>query len=36
MKAIRVAAAGGPEVLLLEDVPQPATGRGEALVRLAA
>jgi NADPH2:quinone reductase len=34
MKAIRVAGAGGPEVLRLEDVPEPEPGGGEALVRL--
>ena len=36
MKAIRVHAHGGPEVLQYEEVPQPAPGRGEALVRIAA
>jgi NADPH2:quinone reductase len=36
MKAIRVAAHGGPEVLRLESVPDPVPGRGEALIRIAA
>ena len=36
MKAIRVHAAGGPETLRLEDVPDPRPGRGEALVRVEA
>jgi NADPH2:quinone reductase len=36
MKAIRVRARGGPEVLRLEDVPTPEAGPGEALVRLEA
>ncbi len=36
MKAIRVHATGGPEVLRLEDVPTPAPGRGEALVKIEA
>lgn len=36
MKAIRAAARGGPEVLALEDVPDPRPGRGEAVVRLEA
>jgi len=36
MKAIRVHAHGGPEVLQYEEVPQPVPGRGEALVRIAA
>ena len=34
MKAIRVHAVGGPEVLRLEDVPDPTPGPGEILVRL--
>jgi len=33
MKAIRATQAGGPNVLKLEDVPQPKPGPGEALVR---
>ena len=36
MKAIRVHAPGGPEVLTLEDVPDPEPGPGEAVVRLEA
>lgn len=36
MKAIRVSAFGGPEVLKLEDVAQPAPGPGEVLVRVKA
>jgi NADPH2:quinone reductase len=36
MKAIRVRELGGPEVLQLEDVPDPSPGPGEALVRLEA
>jgi len=36
MKAIRFHATGGPEVLRLEDVPVPAAGQGQALVRLRA
>jgi NADPH2:quinone reductase len=36
MKAIRVQQPGGPEVLKLEDVPDPRPGPGEALVRLEA
>ena len=34
MKAIRVKALGGPEVLALEDVPEPKPGPGEATVKL--
>lgn len=34
MKAIRVHQAGGPEVLRLEDVPDPVPGPGEIVVRL--
>jgi NADPH:quinone reductase-like Zn-dependent oxidoreductase len=33
VRAIRVHAHGGPEVLTLEDVDDPTPGRGEALVR---
>ncbi len=36
MKAIRVKALGGPEVLTLEDVPEPKPGPGEAGVKLEA
>src|SRR5262245_3932733 len=36
MKAIRVTAFGGPEVLRLEEVPTPKPGPGEALVRIHA
>jgi NADPH2:quinone reductase len=36
MKAIRVHATGGPEVLELEDVPEPAPAAGEVLVKVYA
>ncbi|HEY3173361.1 MAG TPA: quinone oxidoreductase [Thermoanaerobaculia bacterium] len=36
MKAIRVEAAGGPEVMHLADVPDPQPREGEALVRIDA
>ena len=36
MKAIRVRALGGPEVLRYEDVPDPVPAPGEALVRVEA
>lgn len=36
MKAIRVATPGGPEVLRLEEVPDPVPGKGEVLIRIAA
>ena len=36
MKAIVVREYGGPEVLKFEDYPDPVTGRGEVLVRVAA
>ena len=36
MKAIRVTSFGGPEVLRLEDVPIPAPGPGEVLVKVEA
>jgi NADPH:quinone reductase len=36
VKAIRVHATGEPEVMKLEDVPTPAPGRGEALVKIEA
>ena len=36
MKAIRIHSLGGPEVLQLEDVPQPEPKEGEAVVRVEA
>lgn len=36
MKAIRVEAVGGPEVLRIADVPDPVPGQNEALVRVEA
>jgi NADPH2:quinone reductase len=36
MKAIRIHSLGGPEVLRLEDVPEPEPKEGEAVVRLEA
>lgn len=36
MKAIRVHETGGPEALRLEDIPVPAVGKGEALVKIEA
>ena len=36
MKAVRVHATGGPEVMRLEDVPDPVPDRGEVVVRLEA
>ena len=36
MKAIRIHETGGPEVLRLEEVPDPQPGPGEAVVRLEA
>jgi NADPH2:quinone reductase len=36
MKAIRVHEFGGPEVMRLEEVPDPTPGRGEVVVRLHA
>ncbi len=36
MKAIRVAGFGGPEVMALQECPDPAPGKGEALVRIEA
>src|SRR5437868_12935884 len=36
MQAIRVHQFGGPEVMNLEDVPDPKTGRGQILVRVKA
>jgi NADPH2:quinone reductase len=36
MKAVRIHAAGGPETMKLEDVPQPTPKKGEALVKIDA
>jgi NADPH2:quinone reductase len=36
MRAVRIHRAGGPEVLQLEDLPQPEPGPGEALIQLDA
>lgn len=36
MKAIRVHEFGGPEVMRLEDVPEPRAGAGEVIVRIQA
>lgn len=36
MRAVRIHAYGGPEVMRLEDVPRPVPGEGERLVKLAA
>lgn len=36
MRAVRIHAEGGPEVLVLEEVPDPEPGPGEVLVRLRA
>ena len=36
MKAIRVHAPGGPEVLRFEDIPDPVPAEGQAVVRLEA
>ena len=36
MQAIRIHYYGGPEVLRLEELPAPAPGAGEALVRIHA
>src|SRR5581483_11670157 len=36
VRAVRIHADGGPEVLVLEEVPDPAPGPGEVLVRLHA
>ena len=36
MKAIRVHAQGGPEVMKLEDVPEPKPKAGEAIVKVDA
>ena len=34
MKAIRIHASGGPEVMKLEDVPEPQPKAGEAIVKI--
>ena len=36
MRAIRIHAVGGPEVLQLEDVPVPSPGPGQVLIRVEA
>jgi NADPH:quinone reductase-like Zn-dependent oxidoreductase len=36
MKAVRMHAFGGPEVLMYEDVPRPIAGQGEVLLRVVA
>jgi NADPH:quinone reductase-like Zn-dependent oxidoreductase len=36
VRAVRIHEDGGPEVLVLEEAPDPAAGRGEVLVRLRA
>ena len=36
MKAIRVSEKGGPEVLKLEDIPDPTPGKGEVLIDIEA
>ncbi|MFL5911991.1 MAG: zinc-binding dehydrogenase [Gaiellaceae bacterium] len=36
MRAVRIHEDGGPEVLVLEDVPDPTPGPGEVLIRLRA
>ena len=36
MRAVRISESGGPEVLRLEEVPDPEPGPGEAVVRVAA
>ena len=36
MKAIRVHALGGPEVMRLEDIPDPTAAAGEVIVRMEA
>ena len=36
MLAARIHEDGGPEVLRVEEVPDPVAGRGEVLVRLRA
>ena len=34
MKAIRYSATGGPDVLVMEDLPRPVPGEGEALIKV--
>ncbi|HSL94889.1 MAG TPA: alcohol dehydrogenase catalytic domain-containing protein, partial [Thermoleophilia bacterium] len=36
MRAVRIHRFGGPEVLVVEDVPEPSPGPGEVLVRVSA
>src|SRR5437868_8243408 len=36
MKAIRIHSFGGPEVLKLDEVPEPRPGKGEAVVKIEA
>ena len=36
MKAIRIHASGGPEVIRFEDLPPPTPGPGEAVIQVAA
>ena len=36
MRAIQILKTGGPEVLTLRDIPTPAPGKGEALIRIEA
>jgi len=36
MKAIRVHQTGGPEVMVLEEIPTPTPGEGQVLVRQEA
>ncbi|MGD9841204.1 MAG: alcohol dehydrogenase catalytic domain-containing protein, partial [Candidatus Bipolaricaulis sp.] len=36
MKAVRIHSTGGPEVLRIEEVPNPVPGTGEVLVNLQA
>ena len=36
MRAIRVTEFGGPEVLRLENIPEPVAGKGQVVVRIKA
>lgn len=36
MKAVRVHAYGGPDVLVYEDAPRPSIGDGEVLIKVHA